>query len=162
MISQLNTVEQFSALIDLMKNPEKFDGLVKDAKRAVQEMKDLLGAKATVEAADAYSKKADADITKQYNQLEAEQKALEQDKANFVASSQAKELALAQRSTDLDDREQKIKQREIDAKTFEKNLNDRANDVTSRESTCVAREAELRNKAAELEEKAARIAAILK
>ena len=162
MISQLSTVEQFSALIDLMKNPEKFEGMVNEAKKAVKEMKDLLGAKATVEAAEAYSKKVDKDVTEKYTILEKDQKTLEQQQADFYRSSQDKENALAKRSTALDERETQLRQKEIDLKKKEDAINDRGNDVSVRESNCVTREIDLRNWAAALEDKAARIQAILK
>jgi uncharacterized protein (DUF3084 family) len=162
MISQLSTVEQFSALIDLMKNPEKFEGMVNEAKKAVKEMKDLLGAKATVEAAEAYSKKVDKDVTAQYSKLEEDQKTLEQNQADFYRSSQDKEIALAKRSTQLDEREAQLKQKEFDLIKKEESINDRASDVSIRESNCVTRDMELRTWAAALEDKAARIQAILK
>ena len=161
-MTNFDTIAQFAALIDLMKDPSKFEAQVAEAKKAVEDMKVLLGAKATVEKADAYSQKVDKDVADKYTQLEREQSDLKQRTDDFAAYASKKQDEFIAKEKELDERERAVKQSEIDADKRSKKLDDVAESLSGREQAAIARAAELNAFEASLKEKQAKLEAIFK
>lgn len=157
-----NSISQFVGLIELMKNPEKFDSQVQEAKKAVSDMQELLGAKATVEKADEYSRKVDKDVAAKYAGLEAAEADLQQRKDEFSAYASKKQDEFIATDASLQKREQAVHQAEIDSAKRDKDLDDKTNNIGQREQAANSKVAELTAWETELKEKADKLAAIFK
>jgi uncharacterized protein (DUF3084 family) len=161
MATPIETISQFVSFIDLIKNPDRIADLVTELKRVRDENEKLVTARSTLDKVDAYVKKAEADIDKQYATLN--QEIMEQntkvDKFYEVSSKKgselaAKEEALSNRSMELDGREVKVTQREKDADKVMK-------DAQALQAALDIKNAELVAYKQALDEKAAKIAAIV-
>lgn len=161
MANPIEVVEGFAALIELMKNPDKFSSLVDEAKKVRDENQKLVEARVKLDKVDAYVKKAEADIDAKYNKLDEDIIAqnLKVDKFYTLSNEKNSEVAAREekatfRELDCAKREEEVTKREKEAeKAF---LNAQA--MMSATST---KEEKLRAWETELQAKAAKIAAIV-
>lgn len=162
MANPIEVIDQFTALIDLMKNPDKFADLVKEAKDALAENKKLLGAKATVEAADAYAKKVDNDVKVKYDMLEQAEAAHEKELNDFIKTSNTKGADLALREETLGKGEASLAIRLSDVVQREKEAQKGLEANQLRTAALDVKEAQLIRDQNELAEKASAMKALFK
>lgn len=108
MANPIETVSQFAALIELMKDPTKFSDLVDQAKKLRDDNQKIQDNIVKLQTVNDYVDKAQLDIGKQYDDLEKAQALLDADIAQFKKDSTAK-------GGDLALREEKVGQREANA-----------------------------------------------
>lgn len=140
---QLETVAKFADFLSFLENPKEFKKMIEDAVAANKEMKALLGAKATVESAEAFAKKADAEIGQRYVELESAQKRSDEAFSKKESDLKAREAAVEAAQAKFAEDEAKLK---ADIRKSQ----DLADEVVKREGALVKREAAIGAKEQEL------------
>ena len=150
---KLETVMQFANFIELLKDPNTLSKMVSDAQKATSELKTLLGAQSTVEAANNYSKKIDADVKSKYDILETRSADLDARDVELAKAVKANNDQQNSKALELDAREKTVSQHEKvladRTKTFivtQTEFSQRLANVETREAALVVAEAQLATK----------------
>lgn len=110
----LETISQFAALIELMKDPKSISVLVDEAKKIYTENKKYVEARSKLEQVEAHIKTQEAAIESKYQSLDGDIIAQNLRVDKFMTYSKEKEA-------DLAEREAKMAARELAVATGEKN-----------------------------------------
>jgi len=161
MANPMETIAQFSALIELMKDPAKIATLVDEAKKVRDDNEKYVVAKAKIDEVDAYVKASEADLDKKYAQLDADIAEQNAKVDKFYQVSTQKGSELAAKEEQLLNKELKVAQREEAVTKREKDVEKAFNDTQALQVVLDKREQALIIFKQELEAKAAKIAAIV-
>lgn len=143
-IKDLEALEDVAQLIKFLKDPLKYEALCVRAEVAVQDMKDVLQAKATVEAAEKYLASAKVIQKEADTQMKLNIEAFKQRVQSKEQTLSAEEDRLSMRSQDLDAREFSVKTIEDLNATAYEDIRSRKAELSKREIEVATREEEVR------------------
>lgn len=154
---KLEAILAFASLLDVMKNQDKYQAFVDEAKDTLAELSEVLKDKGVVDGVDKYAQERFDAIKKQQDDLEVAKNQLdiltEQRDVSFKAKILELEVAQAEAKNLKDQslqsiREAKEKQDELDKR--EKQIIDRFQAIAEKEQLLTAKEADLRSKSDQL------------
>lgn len=161
MANPIETVSQFAALIELMKDPSKFSDLVAEARKLRDENLALVEARSKLDQVDSYVDKAELDIGAKYTSLENEIAAQDEVVAQFKKDSTTKGSELAQREEAILTKEKQLDERQALLIQTQKDADKALKDAQSLRDANDKYNVELVVFEQKLNDKAAKIAAIM-
>lgn len=109
---QLKALEDVTAFMSFIKDPDSYQKLVDEAKKVVADLKEVLGADAVISEAKKTKLKSDKEVGKALLDLDDKQEAFEQTKASFEAERKKFLAESSVKEADLGARELGIKENE--------------------------------------------------
>jgi len=155
----LETLQQFSAFFDMIKNPDKYASVVADANKVIKEMKSVIETYTTVIKANEYLESAKKMLAQVQNTAIADKAEIAKlkEKANQAANAKEQRLAekdqqnneahraIVERQSDVEKKEKELKKEQEEFYLLRTHLNDRA-------AILDAKERELNDKASKLKQ----------
>ena len=143
----LETLQQFSAFFDMVKNPDKYASVVADANKAIKEMKSVVEAYTTVVKANEYLESAKkmlaqaqdtaiadkAEIAKLKEKVNQAANAKEQRLAEKDQQNNEAHRAIVERQRDVEAKEAEVKKEQEEFWALRKHLNERAQILEAKE-----------------------------